>query len=180
MIENVVFDLADVFLISFSVSLIFVILVVILYFYDKHGFSQVSSYLLSCIVLIISISVVGAVAGYAGGLSRTGVVGDVIPAALGLLGGLSVYLFGIQKTPTVVTPIVVVVFAVSLVAGFSAGAKNREQGETFDRVQAACFGLFMSPHTMEKSRLELAQKNHSAVCSAVFKETLSKITNTKK
>ena len=52
---------------------------------------------LEYLILVFTIALLGGVAGYAGGLSRVGVVGDIIPAALSLVGGVSIYIFGISK-----------------------------------------------------------------------------------
>jgi len=46
--------------------------------------------------ILLALALVGACAGTAGGMSRVGAVGSIVPAFLGLLGGLSIYLFGID------------------------------------------------------------------------------------
>lgn len=80
-------------------------------------------------VLIAGLAVLGAVSGVAGGTSRVGVVGDVIPAALGLVGGVSAYLFGVDRSKGLVASVCAAAFALSLGLGYAAGAGSRSEAE---------------------------------------------------
>ena len=46
------------------------------------------------VALVFALSLIGIVTGQITGLSRSGAVGDVLPAVLGLLGGVMIYLIG--------------------------------------------------------------------------------------
>ncbi|SIQ43935.1 hypothetical protein SAMN05880590_104113 [Rhizobium sp. RU35A] len=81
------------------------------------------------LVLIVGLAVLGAVSGVAGGSSRVGVVGDVIPAALGLVGGVSAYLFGVDRSKGLVASVCAAAFALSLGLGYAAGAGSRTETE---------------------------------------------------
>ena len=88
-------------------------------------------------VLLAGVSILGAVAGVSGGTSRVGVVGDVIPAALALVGGVAVYLFGAEdRSRGEVAAVCAVAFATSLGIGYASGAQARmprEIEETYAR-----------------------------------------------
>jgi len=161
-----------------SITTLFVALTVLLLFlYLENRFNSDSKIVLmvKMTILLLSLSILGGVSGYSGGMSRTGVVGDIIPAVLGLLGGISVYLFGVQNNPNIVTPLAVIVFAVSLVAGFSLGTQDREKRETFSGIQKACISLFMSHNVMDEKKLAIANREHGAICTPVFNETKKSI-----
>ena len=49
-------------------------------------------------VLLFGVAILGATAGFAGGMSRDGAVGVIIPGALTLVGGVAIYLFGADTT----------------------------------------------------------------------------------
>jgi len=131
--------------------------------------------LLIYFLMIIAISLVGSTAGFSGGMSRVGVVGEIVPAALSLIGGLSLYLFGVKEVKTLFLPISVSVFAVTLVVGFSAGANNREKRQTFELIQKHCLELFMAHDLMDATKLQIAVKTHGKVCAPVFQATFATI-----
>jgi hypothetical protein len=51
------------------------------------------------IVLLFGMAIIGSCAGLSGGMSRVGAVGSIIPAMFTLLGGVVIYLFGVDTTP---------------------------------------------------------------------------------
>lgn len=98
------------------------------------------------VVLVLGVTVIGAVAGFAGGTSRVGVVGDVIPAALTLLGGgLAVYLFGVELSKGVIASVCAAAFALALGLGYAMGAGQRGPSERYDSWLEACRTAFTSP-----------------------------------
>jgi peptidoglycan/LPS O-acetylase OafA/YrhL len=88
--------------------------------------------------LLFALAIVGAVAGYAGGMSRTGVVGDIIPAFLGLLGGVGVYLFGVDKSRGVSTSFGAAALSIALILGYASGADRRKTPEDHREIRAIC------------------------------------------
>jgi hypothetical protein len=102
-------------------------------------------------ILIMTVSTLGAVAGFAGGLSRVGVVGDVIPAALTLLGGLSVYLFGADRSKGVVVSLCSASFALALLLGYSTGTGRRTSIEHYETAQKVCFDAFTNSGLLANS-----------------------------
>ena len=65
-------------------------------------------------LLLFALALVGACAGFAGGMSRAAAVGDVIPAFLGLFG---LYLFGVDQTRGIVASFGAVALSISLLVG---------------------------------------------------------------
>ena len=106
-----------------------------------RGTTQAESWYIraQALTLILGAAFLGAAAGYAGGLSRVGVVGDIIPAALALAGGVSAYLFGVDRSQGVIASVVAAAFGVSLVVSFSAGAERRSHFDLFDHVRTSCY-----------------------------------------
>ncbi|MEP3297639.1 MAG: hypothetical protein ABJO27_14405 [Pseudoruegeria sp.] len=96
----------------------------------------------SLIILIFGLSTLGAVAGVAGGSSRVGVVGDVIPAALALAGGVSAYLFGVDRSKGLVASFCAAAFALSLGLGYATGAGNRSVTDNKAENLAFCRALY--------------------------------------
>lgn len=88
--------------------------------------------------LIAGLAMLGTVAGYAGGLSRTAVVGDIIPAALALAGGAAAYLFGTDRSKGLIASICAVAFGAALFLGFASGAAKRGTIETWQATVSFC------------------------------------------
>lgn len=86
----------------------------------------------------MSLAIVGACAGTAGGMSREAAVGSIIPAFLGLLGGLSIYLFGVDRSKGLIASFGVASMALSLIAAYTFGAKIRGTVEDHREIRAIC------------------------------------------
>ena len=105
------------------------------------GFAKLlspSEKLASMLGLIAGVSMLGLVSGYAGGLSRTAAVGDIIPAALALAGGAAAYLFGIDRSKGIIASICALAFGLSLFLGFTSSAIKRGSVEAFQNHLAFC------------------------------------------
>lgn len=89
-------------------------------------------------LLMLGVGVLGAAAGLAGGQSRTGVVGEIIPAAFVLLGGVSAYLFGVTPQRAPVVALTTIGFAVTLFAGFHSGSWRRTFAEEQRELRTIC------------------------------------------
>ena len=76
----------------------------------------------------IPISLLAYVTGYLTSLSRTAVVGSVLPAVLALIGGVNIYVFGTNTTHKVVVGFCVALFTTTLFYGVQRGALEREAG----------------------------------------------------
>lgn len=67
----------------------------------------------------------GVVMGFTSGMSRDPVVDAVAPALIGLVGGLSVYVFSLEKQGSIIVGIGVAVMILSLLVGIVWGATQR-------------------------------------------------------
>jgi len=138
--------LADLPLLLFATaSASLLVLVPIPFFLTKAEFQKLA-------VLIVGLAVLGAVAGVAGGTSRVGVVGDIIPAALGLVAGVSAYLFGVDQSKGIVASLCAAAFAVALGFGYAAGAGNRDVRDRFERNLAFCVDGFSNAEILNNDR----------------------------
>lgn len=76
-------------------------------------------------IALVAISVVGATAGISGGMSRSAAVGDIIPAFLGVLGGVAIYIFGVKEQRGVLASLCSATLAIALLSGFVLAAQYR-------------------------------------------------------
>lgn len=79
----------------------------------------------------LPISIIAYVSGFLTTASRTSAVGNVIPAALALIGGLNIYVFGTDNKYKVLIAYCVSLFAIMLFYGAEHGAYLREAGRVF-------------------------------------------------
>jgi hypothetical protein len=89
-------------------------------------------------VILLALALIGACAGTAGGMSRVGAVGSIIPAFLGLLGALSIYLFGIDRSKGVIASFGAAAISVSLIVSYSLGSEYRNIGDDHRDIRSYC------------------------------------------
>jgi len=89
-------------------------------------------------IILAGLAIIGACAGIAGGMSRVGAVGSIIPAFLGLLGGLSIYLFGIDKSKGLIASFGASSLSISLIIAFTIGADIRNKSDDAREIRAYC------------------------------------------
>ncbi len=99
-------------------------------------------------VLIFLMAFMGAAVGIAGGWSRTGVVGDLMPAVLGFAGGLAVYLFGTKNRHTFIVVPSLFSFTISVFSGFVLGSELRSPVENYHKYRDLCFDAFSDAEIM--------------------------------
>lgn len=84
--------------------------------------------LLPAIGYSIPITLVGYIAGYLTGISRSPAVGSVVPAVLAMIGGLNIYFFGTEAKNRNLVGYCVFVFAFIFFYGVWGGVIDREVG----------------------------------------------------
>ena len=90
------------------------------------------------VALVFALSLIGIVTGQITGLSRSGAVGDVLPAVLGLLGGIMIYLIGEHGVRLQSAVIMAVVgLTINLVVGIYWGSHSRQLVEGDPGIVAA-------------------------------------------
>jgi hypothetical protein len=102
------------------------------------------------IVLLFGVTVIGTCAGFSGGMSRTGVVGNIIPAMFTLLGGLAVYLFGVDTTRGATASLVAGCLAISLFISYAFASQLRNQGDEIREERAFCTKAYSDGNIMGK------------------------------
>ncbi len=77
----------------------------------------------------VPFAIVGIGVGYMTGLSRESAVGALIPAALTIIGGLGIYLYGKSKRAAVLATFTILNFTILLLIGVLFGAGQRSESE---------------------------------------------------
>lgn len=90
--------------------------------------SRFSTYILPALGYAVPVALVGYIAGYLTGASRSAAVGSTVPAVLALIGGLNIYFFGTQNKEKAVVAYSIFIFAFVFFYGVWGGAVNREVG----------------------------------------------------
>ncbi|WP_422376410.1 hypothetical protein [Roseibium sp.] len=107
--------------------------------------SRASRYLA---LLIITMAFLGTAVGMAGGWSRVGVVGDIIPAVLGLIGGITVYLFENKGGKGVAAVPAALAFTITVFIGYQLGTENRNPTERAQVYRDMCFSALSNPELL--------------------------------
>ncbi|MEZ9723256.1 hypothetical protein AB4354_22115 [Vibrio splendidus] len=119
------------------------------------------------LVLLIGVSVIGACAGFSGGMSRVGVVGAIIPAMFTLLGGFSIYLFGVDTTKGVLSSITSACFALSLFVAYATGSQLRNIGDETRDLRRYCANAYSDPKLLaNKESLTVFEEKMGDWCNA--------------
>lgn len=93
-------------------------------------------------VIVFTLALTGVVAGYSGGISRVGVVGNLVPAILGLLGGVVIYLFGVDQSKGLIGSIATAALVTGFFLGYSYGAEKRSALDVGVDQRAFCAEVF--------------------------------------
>ena len=152
-------SIKTIFIISVSVALFGCILLIISRLILCNPGSKYRTYILP----ILSSAIVGVAAGYIGGMSRVGVAGEIVAAAIALIGGVALYFFGAERQKQIVA-IITIVFVVGLSIGFLAGASDRIPMDSLKAIEQSCLKLYMDPQTTD-ARLELLSDGHKKLCT---------------
>lgn len=130
----------------FGISVIMGTLVplIIVWFAQRDRVKEVS-------VILLVLAIVGACAGLSGGMSRVGAVGSIIPAFLGLLGGLSIYLFGVDRSKGLVASFGAAALSLSLIFAYTAGAQFRNIGDDHREIRSICAGAYTDPDLLSNT-----------------------------
>ncbi|MDU8911247.1 hypothetical protein [Aestuariicoccus sp. MJ-SS9] len=120
---------------------------------------------------LFGLSIIGAAAGITGGLSRDGAVGEIIPAALALVGSVAAYVFGVEKDTGAGARagFAAAAFALSLSFGYAAGAARRSPTEITASRVAACDALFANALVLaDKVAFRRAVDVHGWHCAGFY------------
>lgn len=141
---------------------------IFLFFYQPHSRPR-----RQLILLAVALSMLGATAGMIGGLSRIGAAGQIVSAALSLIGGVAILLFTVRKpTENAGTAIATISFVVALFFGFVYGAKLRDHADRRAFWSSECIRIILEADLTERPFLDA---NFGALCGAVIGEHKSKL-----
>lgn len=121
------------------------------------------------LVLLAGLAAVGATAGLAGGLSRVGAAGEIVSAALGLLGGVVVWLFAADRSKGVIVSISAIAFSLALFNGYFEAAARRSSPESYLFWREKCFAVYTSKDIADNSKLSaVADASFGSLCAQIF------------
>lgn len=113
-------------------------------------------------VLLFGVAILGATAGFAGGMSRDGAVGAIIPGALTLVGGAALYLFGADRSKGTAVSLTAGCFALALFLAYSSSSQLRNVGDEFRDLREKCAAAYTNDKLLGSeatfSRFEAAMK----------------------
>ncbi len=70
--------------------------------------------------------------GFLAGFSRVAILGQLLPAALGLFGGVAIFLFGQNQQHKLLVGVAITSFSACLLMGFLMGYQDRRDAERFE------------------------------------------------
>lgn len=114
---------------------------------------------------VLMIGFVGGLAGQLGGSSRSGVVGDLLPALVTLLGGFVAYYLGAKRDRSGKVLVNTLAFLLCFFPAYNVASVWRQSNENWD----FCRGIFSNPAFDQAGR---ADRNYywSTYCTGVFKQ----------
>lgn len=114
-------------------------------------------------VLLIALALIGTCAGFSGGMSRASAVGDIIPAFLGVIGGLSLYLFGIDTSKGLTASVGASALALSLFVSYALSSQVRNIGDDHRDIRTICATAYSNANLLSNdvafARFEERLKN---------------------
>lgn len=109
-------------------------------------------------LIFLAFSGIGVSIGFLAGHSRTGVVGNVLPAALVFLGAGATYLFSYKPDQSPLSTLGVLVFTLSMLVMYFGSAAERSKSEfvynDYVATRDKCLSLILSPNFLEFSKVE--------------------------
>lgn len=122
---------------------------------------------------VLMIGLVGGLAGQLGGSSRTGVVGDLLPALVTLLGGFVAYYLGAKRDRSGKVLVNTLAFLLCFFPAYNVASVWRQSNENWE----FCRGIFSNPAYDQAGR---ADRNYywSTFCDGVFKQWTATPTTT--
>lgn len=119
--------------------------------------------------LLFALTLVGACAGLAGGMSRSAAVSDIIPAFLGLLGAVAVYLFGVNQSRGIIASFGAAALSISLFVGYAAGSEYRKLPEDHRDIRAHCARAYTSAELLkDEAAFERFKAQMGRQCNAAM------------
>jgi hypothetical protein len=145
---DVVLGLCGAFLFTFVVNFIAFGLLALLMSRGKTEKAEFGHIL----VLIMGMSLLGACAGFTGGLSRQAAVGAIVPALFGLLGGLVLYLFGVDRSRGAIASLLAGCLSVSLFLSYSVSAQIRNYDDELRDLRDHCISAYTDSDILSNSQ----------------------------
>ena len=120
-------------------------------------------------IVLLSFALLGLVTGLLAGFSRTSAMGAVLPAVLSLVGGLAIYLVGVEKADQALVGTCVIALSLDLLIGSTWGAVLRDDFEREAKSASARKAEALVEVEVREFRKELGLPE-SPSCSSIKKD----------
>jgi hypothetical protein len=156
---------------AIAVSASAIVWLLVAYFLDKTDRWPV-------FITLFGLASIGATVGIIGGLSRVGVVGEIMAATLGLLGAVAVWIFAADHSKGTIVSVCVITFSLSLFIGYFEGASRRPFPESYIFWRKHCADKFADKDLINDPKT-FAIMDHSIgkLCSGIFNNERNLILN---
>lgn len=94
------------------------------------------------LVLIMGMSLFGTCAGFTGGMSRESAVGAIVPALFGLLGGVVLYIFGLDRSKGTIASLMAGCLSLSLFLAYSVASQIRNYDDELRDLRNHCIAAY--------------------------------------
>lgn len=123
------------------------------------------------LVVILGITALGTTVGISGGFSREAAAGQIMSAVLGLMGGLVIYIFSIDRTKGPVASVVVLALALSIFIGYERGSQFRGLSQTYLYWRDHCVATYIAGDLLsDGARFALVDPVLGELCAEIFKK----------
>ncbi|WP_102959551.1 hypothetical protein [Mangrovicella endophytica] len=121
------------------------------------------------LLVFVGLAALATTAGMTGGLSRVGVVGNIISATLGLMGGLAAYLFASDRSKGSIVSICAAVFSLALFASYFDAAGRRAKPERYAYWRGECMRIYTDEKLLTQPLTSMvADRSFGDICARVF------------
>jgi len=131
-------------------------------------------------IILISLGFLGSTVGMTGGLSRAGVVGDIMAAVLGLFGTLSVWLFAADRSKGALVSICAIAFCVSLFVSYFEGAARRVKPESYAFWKEKCLEKYTDKDVWSDPSSKQFLSVIGELCGGIFLNETKELSGTGK
>lgn len=129
-------------------------------------------------IVILGITALGATVGMNGGFSRVGAVGQIMSAVLGLVGGLVVWLFAVDKSKGPVASVVVLALSLSIFIGYDQGVGYRAYSQTYIYWRDNCVSAYIDGDIhKDPGKFALIDPVIGELCAEIFKKEMETFFN---
>lgn len=129
-------------------------------------------------LVLIGLAILGTAIGITGGLSRVGVVGELMAGVLGVLGAVVVWIFTEKQEKGVAVSLCAIAFTVSLFTGYIEAASRRAYPESYDFWRNKCVAIYTDKDTFADPIVAtVVDSSLGTICAQIFNNEKEQLTS---